>query len=79
MYNLVSILLGLIFFIATVTAYSLGIKHGRIVRNDGVPNVNPVKAVQQIKQDKEIKKQMDLFTEGLNNILSYGEEETKKK
>lgn len=65
--------IGLVFFIATITAYIIGIKHGRTIKADGVPNINPIKAVMDVKQDIDTKKQVDLFSEGLNNILNFGE------
>lgn len=71
---LIGIGLGLFFFYCTIFAYSLGIKHGRIVKHDGVPNVNPIKAVTDIKKESESKKQMDDITQGLQNILNYGNE-----
>jgi hypothetical protein len=72
---------GLVFFIATIVAYSFGVKHGRIVKDGGVPNVNPVSVYKDVLESKESKKQMDLFSDGLNNILNFGEvlEERKGK
>ena len=75
------LLIGAVFFIATITAYSLGVKHGRIVKNDGVPNVNinPIKTYQTVKANAEAKKQMDLFTQGINNVLNFGEPFERKE
>lgn len=69
----IGLFVGLIFFVSTITAYSFGIKHGRVVKNDGVPNINPVKAIDNIRESKENKVTMDTFTQGLQNILSYGD------
>lgn len=70
---LIGLVIGLVFFSATITAYIIGIKHGRVVKADGVPNINPVKAYKAVKADIQQSKQVDLFAEGLANILSYGE------
>jgi hypothetical protein len=76
---LIGVFVGLLFFICTITAYIFGIKHGRTIKNDGVPNINPVKAYKVVKNDIKQDKQLDLFAEGLNNILSYGEHVEAKK
>ena len=66
-------------FLMCVCAYSLGVKHGRTVKADGVPNVNPIKAYKAVKADIEQQKQVDMFAQGLQNILSFGEPtETKE-
>ena len=70
---LLGLAIGLVFFIATIVAYSFGVKHGRIVKNDGIPNVNPVKAVKVMQKKAEEEKKHDEIAQGLSNILSYGD------
>ncbi len=70
---IIGLLLGVVFFIATISAYTLGIKHGRIVKHDGIPNINPIGVLTERKTSKEIKQQHDEFMQGLQNILNFGE------
>jgi hypothetical protein len=70
---LLGLAIGLVFFVATITAYSFGVKHGRIVKNDGIPNVNPVKTVKVMQKKAEEEKKSDEIAQGLSNILSYGD------
>jgi len=70
---LIGLGIGLVLFLCTIKAYTLGIKHGKQLISNSVPdvNLNPVKSFKQYVQDKETKKEDDLITEGLNNIFSY--------
>lgn len=69
----VGLVAGLILFLCSIKAYTLGIAHGKQLSQATVPkvNLNPVKAIQEAKTAKEEKKQADLIAEGWNNILSY--------
>lgn len=60
-------------YVTNIFSYSMGVKHGRVVKEGGVPQVNPVKIVEQKKQVKEDKVKQDLQQEGLTNILNFGE------
>lgn len=71
---LVIALIVLLYF-SNIFSYSMGVKHGRIVKNNGVPNVNPIEKVRERKKVKEEEKKIDNFAEGLNNILAYGDKE----
>jgi hypothetical protein len=68
-----SMIFGLIMFLATVSAYSIGVRHGRVVKDGGIPNINPIRVISNVKAEAETKKEMDKFTQGLHNIMSYGE------
>ena len=74
------IVLGLFFFIATIKAYTLGLKHGKQLGNATIPtmDINPVKAYTEHMQAKEEKKQHDFIEEGINNIMSYTGESQKE-
>jgi hypothetical protein len=54
-------------------------KAWKTVRQGNIPNVNlnPVRAVQKHIEAIEEKKQMDLYEEGLRNIMSYTGEPQK--
>lgn len=73
MYNVIITALLIASFFMCICAYSFGVKHGRIVSGGGVPNVNPIKAVEVVKAEKQAKQQMDVFAEGLQNIMNFGE------
>ena len=70
---IIGIVAGILCFVSNVIAYTLGVKHGKIVKNNGIPNMNPVKAFQKKKDERVEKIKQDKFEEGLNNILSFGE------
>jgi len=65
--------LGLIFFLCTIYAYTTGLKHGKQLSNNNIPqlNINPVKAYKEHKEEKEVKKEVDKYTQGWQNILAY--------
>ena len=73
METFMSLVVGIFFFASVVVAYCMGIKHGRIIKDGGVPNINPVSVYRDVLESKESKKQMDLFSEGISNILNFGE------
>ncbi|MFA5880553.1 MAG: hypothetical protein WC834_00030 [Eubacteriales bacterium] len=79
-YLIIGMILGLWLFVATITAYTLGLRHGKMLVNGVVPqiNLNPVKAVLNAQQaiqtkrdDEKQKKTDDLISQGLANILAY--------
>jgi hypothetical protein len=65
------LILGLVFFLCTISAYSLGIKHGKQMSEKIVPNLNPIKAIKNHIENKEIKTKDDLVAEGMANIMRY--------
>lgn len=72
MYIIVSILLVML-YVTNIVSYSMGIKHGREVRQGGIPNINPVKSIKEHKKKEEEKAKQDNMQEGIQNILNYGE------
>ncbi len=79
LYMIFGIALGLFFFIATIKAYTIGLKHGKQLANKEVPtiNLNPIKAYTEHKEEKEAKTQRELELEGIANIFSYTGDEQK--
>lgn len=73
MYNIIITVLLMASFFLCLISYSFGVKHGRIVKEGGIPNVNPYKAYKAVKADVQAQKQIDAFAEGINNIMSFGE------
>lgn len=70
---IIGLVLGLIFFIVSIYAYTLGLKHGKALSNGNVPtiNINPIEAVKKHIEAKEEKKQADIVAQGWENIFSY--------
>lgn len=66
--------------LACVYCYTLGAKHGRIVRNDGVPRApNPVTAVKEAAQDAKERKDMDRQESELEDVMSVSRETMLKE
>ena len=64
---------------ACVYCYTLGAKHGRVVRNDGVPHVqNPVSAVREAVQEVTERKAMEKQGSELEDIMSASRESMMK-
>lgn len=58
MNTLIGLITGLVFFIATISAYTLGLKHGKQLSNGNIPkiNLNPTKTIVEVKENKAQKK-----------------------
>ena len=70
--DILGLITGLVFFIATMTAYTVGLRHGKQLSNGNIPkvNLNPVKAIVEAKEKKETKK----AEEELMDIMSATKE-----
>jgi len=67
----------LISFILCVYCYTLGIKHGRTVRDGGTPHIpNPVKAVENAIEKVQIKKEQE---ETESELSSFVENMSREK
>lgn len=76
-FNIIYLATLVVAFFMCIKAYTLGLKHGKQIINNEVPEINPVKAMSRANKKEE--EQMDKITQGLENILSYnGEDQTKK-
>ena len=67
------IALVVLLYFSNIFSYSMGIKHGRIVKDGGRPQINPIEIVKEKKAIKLDKAKQDIFAEGLSNIMAYGE------
>lgn len=74
------LLIGAVFFVSTIFAYSLGLKHGKQLQKGEIPHVemNPVKVVekvvgkiQHVQEKKQAKEEQDKMLKGLENLLAY--------
>jgi len=76
MSELIGLSLGAVLFIATITAYTLGLRHGRELSKGIMPRLelNPVKpilkAVERVKEEKKAKE----LGEELADVMSYSKE-----
>jgi dihydropteroate synthase len=69
---LIGLLIGGLFFIATITAYTLGLKHGKQLSNAVIPqvNINPIKPIVEAIEQKKEEKEAEVLT----NIFEYTSE-----
>ena len=73
---LIGLSLGAVLFIATVTAYTLGLRHGRELAKGIMPrlSINPIKpilkAMERVKEEKKAKE----LGEELADVMSYSKE-----
>ena len=80
MSELIGLSLGAVIFIITITAYTLGIKHGRELSKGITPRLelNPIKpilkAVERVKEEKKAKE----LGEELADVMSYTKESALK-
>lgn len=77
LYQIWGLILGLVFFIACIKAYAMGLAHGKDIAKGVAPKmeVNPVKAVVDYKYERAAKKRNDEIAEGIHNILTYTQEQ----
>jgi len=56
-----------------ISAYVLGFKHAKSLQKDIIPKVipNPIKAIQEHKQDIEAKQEAEKIAQGWANILAF--------
>ena len=77
---LIGLAVGLVFFIATISAYTIGLKHGKLIQQGNIPkvNLNPVKAAYEAVEQHEQKKEEAKEAEELADIMSYSVESALK-
>lgn len=73
---LIGLIVGLVFFIATITAYTLGLKHEKQLSNNQIPvvNLNPVKPIVEAIEQHTAKKEQDKAVEELTDIMGATKE-----
>lgn len=71
-----SLIIGLFLFVCTITAYCIGIQHGRELTKGNVPkiNLNPVKPIIKAVEAHEEKKKAETLVDELTEALSYSKE-----
>ena len=75
-----SMAIGLCFFITCITAYTIGLKHGKAIQNGITPkvNLNPVKAITEAIEQHEQKKEEKETEAQLADVFSYSRESALK-
>jgi hypothetical protein len=73
---IIGLIVGLVFFIATIIAYTIGLKHGRQIQQGNTPkvNINPVKAIVEAVEQHEQKQEGKKADGELADIMSYSAE-----
>lgn len=84
MNQLIGLAEGLVLFLCLLIAYITGIKHGKQISQGIVPNVNlnPVKAIVKIKEDKKLREEQDKAYQGWHGkqgIINYDPYNVKKE
>jgi hypothetical protein len=81
LYTLYGLAVGLVFFLCSLKAYTLGLQHGKELSKGITPsvNINPVKAVREFKREVQQEQQSDKISEGLHNLFSYTGDPQKRE
>jgi hypothetical protein len=61
----IGLCVGAILFLCTMTAYITGLKHGKAMSNNQIPqvNINPVKPIVEAIEQKKEEKQAEVLTD----------------
>lgn len=72
--SVLSVILGICFFIVPLWAYRRGLKDG-LALSEGAKTVEPIptpfQVVEKRREVKAVRAEADRFLEGMNNIFSY--------
>ena len=76
MSELIGLSLGAVLFIATVTAYTLGLRHGRELTKGNIPklSINPIPSIVRAVEKREEEKRAKELGEELADVMSYTKE-----
>jgi hypothetical protein len=74
--EIMGILAGLFMFIICITAYTLGLKHGKQLSNKEIPkiNLNPIQSITEVVEGYREKKKVEEAEEELEDIMSASRE-----
>ncbi|QGZ99424.1 hypothetical protein [Dehalobacter restrictus] len=69
----IGLCVGTIFFIVTILAYTLGIKHGKLLSQKIVPevNFNPIQAITKAVEQHKEKVEAEEASNDLDALLNY--------
>ena len=76
MSELIGLGVGLVFFLCTITAYTLGLRHGRELTKGNIPklSINPIPSIVRAVEKREEKKKAKELGEELADVMSYSKE-----
>ena len=67
---------GLVLFLCTIKAYTLGIRHGRELTKGNIPklSINPIPSIVRAVEKREEEKKAKELGEELADVMSYSKE-----
>ena len=76
MSELIGLSLGAVIFIITITAYTLGLRHGRELTKGNIPklSINPIPSIVRAVEKREEEKKAKELGEELADVMSYSKE-----
>ncbi len=76
MNELIGLILGAVLFLCSISAYIMGLKHGKELSKGNVPkiDINPVKPIIKIIDKHEEKKKTEELVDDLDIMMSYTKE-----
>lgn len=76
MYNIIITALLISAFFMCITSYILGLKHGKLLGNNQIPNIeiNPVKKVVEAVEQHKAKKEEEKLTDELQIMMNITKE-----
>jgi len=76
MSELIGLSLGAVIFIITITAYTLGLRHGRELTKGNIPklSINPIPSIVRAVEKREEEKRAKELGEELADVMSYSKE-----
>ena len=76
MNELIGLSLGAVIFIITITAYTLGLRHGRELAKGNIPklSINPIPSIVRAVEKREEEKRAKELGEELADVMSYSKE-----
>ena len=76
MSELIGLSLGAAIFLCTITAYTLGLRHGRELTKGNIPklSINPIPSIVRAVEKREEEKKAKELGEELADVMSYSKE-----
>ena len=80
MSELIGLGVGLVFFLCTITAYTLGLRHGRELSKGIMPrlDINPIRPILKVVERAKEEKRAKELGEELADVMSYTKESALK-
>ena len=75
---IIGLVSGLVFFLCLISAYLMGLKHGKLLYKKIVPSINPITSLKQYVNKREADKEIDKVNEGWEGINNYNPYDVKE-